>query len=160
MGAEGEFQAEPIRKLVFNAAFGYLYYHTIELGSAANVPGGPTLDTAPPYIPTWKFNLGAQYGFNVSGLGDFTPRLDWTYQTRVFNDPSNAPLAEQPAYGLLAARLTWDTPFKGWQAALEIQNALSKVYYINKYDDLASFNLVDGQPGMPRTAFVSVKKSF
>jgi iron complex outermembrane receptor protein len=160
MGAEGEAQAEPIRKLVFNAAFGYLYYHTIELGSAANVPGGPTLDTAPPYIPTWKFNLGAQYGINISGIGELTPRLDWTYQTKVFNDPSNNPLAEQPAYGLLAARLTWDTLLKGWQAALEIQNALNKVYYINKYDDLASFNLVDGQPGMPRTAFVSVKKCF
>jgi iron complex outermembrane receptor protein len=104
--------------------------------------------------------LGAQYGINISGIGELTPRLDWTYQTKVFNDPSNNPLAEQPAYGLLAARLTWDTLLKGWQAALEIQNALNKVYYINKYDDLASFNLVDGQPGMPRTAFVSVKKIF
>jgi len=160
MGAEGEAQAEPVPKFVFSASFGYLYYHTIELGSAANVPGGPTLDTAPPYIPTWKFNVGVQYGLTLPGLGEFTPRLDWTYQTRVFNDPSNNPLAEQAAYGLLSARLTWDTPFKGWQAALEIQNALDKVYYINKYDDLASFNVVDGQPGMPRTAFVSVKKSF
>jgi len=160
MGAEGEVEAEPLPKLVFNASFGYLYYHTIELGSAANVPGGPTLDTAPPYIPTWKFNVGWQYGIIIPGFGELTPRLDWTYQTKVFNDPSNNPLAEQPAYGLLAGRLTWDMPFKGWQAALEIQNALNKVYYINKYDDLASFNVVDGQPGMPRTAFVSVKKSF
>ena len=160
MGAEGEAQAEPIPKLVFNASFGYLYYHTIELGSAAGVPGGPTLDTAPPYIPTWKWSLGAQYGITVPGIGGLTPRLDWTYQTKVFNDPSNNPLAEQPGYGLLAARLTWDMPYKGWQAALEIQNALNKVYYINKYDDLASFNVVDGQPGMPRTAFATVRKSF
>jgi iron complex outermembrane recepter protein len=160
MGVEGEAEAEPIPKLVFNASFGYLYYHTIELGSAAGVPGGPTLDTAPPYIPTWKWNVGAQYGFTVPGLGVLTPRLDWTYQTKVFNDPSNSPLAEQPGYGLLDARLTWDTPFKGWQAAVEIQNALNKVYYVNMYDDLASFNVVDGQPGMPRTAFATLKRSF
>ena len=159
-GAEFEAEAEPIARLVFNASVGYLYYHTIELGSAAGVPGGPTLDTAPPYIPTWKGNIGVQYGIAAAGLGMVTPRLDWTYQTRVFNDPSNNPLAEQPAYGLLAARLTWDTPWKGWQAAVEIQNALNKVYYINKYDDLASFNVVDGQPGLPRTAFVTLKKSF
>lgn len=159
-GVEGEAQAEPIPGLEVDASFGYLYYHTLDLGSAAGVAGGPTLDTKPPYIPTWKFNIGAQYEINLRSVGRLTPRLDWTYQTKVFNDPSNDPLAAQPAYGLLDARLTWATPFKGWQAALEIQNALDKVYYINKYDDSGSFNTVDGQPGLPRTAFVSVKRSF
>jgi hypothetical protein len=34
------------------------------------------------------------------------------------------------------------------------------VYYVNMYDDLASFSVVDGQPGLPRTAFATLKRSF
>ena len=46
------------------------------------------------------------------------------------------------------------------EAAVEIQNALNKVYYVNMYDNSQSFNIVDGQPGMPRTAFVTLKRTF
>jgi hypothetical protein len=41
-----------------------------------------------------------------------------------------------------------------------LQNALDKVYYINKYDNSGSFGVVDGQPGLPRTTFVSIKRKF
>jgi iron complex outermembrane receptor protein len=159
-GVEGEIDAEPVSKLVLNASFGYLHYHTIDLGAAAGVVGGPTATSKPAYIPDWKYNVGVQYGIRLAGGSVVTPRVDWTYQTEVYNDPSNDPLALQPAYGLLDARLTWDTPDKQWQAAIVLQNALDKVYYINKYDNSGSFGLVDGQPGLPRTAFFSIKRSF
>ncbi len=158
-GLEGELEAEPIPDLLLNGSFGYLNYHTVDLGAAAGVVGGPTPTSQPPYIPRWKANLGLQYAIHIRG-GELTPRLDWTYQTQVFNDPSNDPLALQPAYGLLDARLTWDTPDKHWQAALVIQNALDKVYYINKLDNSGSFGVVDGQPGLPRTVFFTLKRKF
>jgi iron complex outermembrane recepter protein len=158
-GVEGEIEAEPIARLVLDGSFGYLHYHTVELGSAAGVVGGPTLDTKPPYIPDWKFNLGLQYGMPFRG-GVLTPRLDWTLQTEVYNDPSNDPLARQGGYGLLDARLTWDTPSKKWRLAFSVQNALNKEYYINKYDNTGSFGVVDGQPGLPRTLFGSIKRTF
>jgi iron complex outermembrane receptor protein len=159
-GVEGEFEAEPISDLVLNGSFGYLNYETIDLGAAAGVVGGPTESSRPPYIPKWKFNVGLQYGIHLAGGGVVTPRVDWTYQTDVFNDPSNNPLALQPAYGLLDARLTLDTADKHWQGALVVQNALDKVYYINKYDNTGSFGLVDGQPGWPRTVSITVKRKF
>jgi iron complex outermembrane receptor protein len=159
-GVEGELEASPAAGLLLNASFGYLHYHTIELGAAAGVVGGPTLDSKPPYIPTWKTNIGVQYGIRLPGGGALTPRVDWTYQTEVFNDPSNDPLARQPAYGLLDTRLTWDASDQRWQAALMIQNALDKVYYINKYDNSGSFGVVDGQPGLPRTLFFTIKRKF
>ena len=159
-GVEGEIDAEPISNLLLNASFGYLNYDTIDLGAAAGVVGGPTETSKPAYIPDWKYNVGLQYGIHLAGGAVVTPRVDWTYQTEVYNDPSNNPLALQPAYGLLDARLTWDTPGKQWQAAVVVQNALDKVYYINKYDNSGSFGLVDGQPGRPRTAFVSIKRTF
>ncbi len=159
-GVEGEIEAEPARHLLLNGSFGYLNYHTIDLGAAAGVPGGPTTNSMPPYIPRWKFNAGAQYAIDLPGDGTVTPRVDFTYQTKVYNDPSNDPLALQPAYGLLDARLTWDSPQRAWELALLVQNALDKVYYINKYDNAASFGVVDGQPGLPRTAFFTIKRKF
>jgi iron complex outermembrane recepter protein len=159
-GVEGEIDAEPIARLVFDGSFGYLHYHTIELGSAAGVVGGPTLDTKPPYIPDWKFNAGVQYGALFPDGGVLTPRIDWTCQTEVYNDPSNDPLARQGGYALVDTRLTWDTPKKTWQLAFSVQNTLNKLYYINKYDNTGSFGVVDGQPGLPRTVFASIKRKF
>ena len=159
-GAEAEIEAEPIARLLINGSIGYLHYHTVELGSAAGVLGGPTLVTKPPYVPDWKFNLGVQYGVICADGGVLTPRVDWTNQTEVFNDPSNDPLARQGGYGLLDARVTWDTPSKTWQVAVSVQNALNKVYYINKYDNTGSFGVVDGQPGLPRTLFGSIRHNF
>jgi iron complex outermembrane receptor protein len=159
-GVEGELEAEPMRGLLLNASFGYLNYDTIELGPAASVVGGPTLDSKPPYIPTWKTNIGAQYEIRIRSGALLTPRLDWTLQTEVFNDPSNDPLARQGGYGLVDGRLTWDTADRHWQAAFVIQNALNKVYYINKYDNSGSFGVVDGQPGLPRTYFFTLKRKF
>ncbi len=159
-GVEGELEAEPAPDLVLNGSFGYLNYHTVDLGPAAGVVGGPGPNSQPPYVPRWKTNVGLQYGLHFSSGAVLTPRLDWTYQSQVFNDPSNDPLALQPAYGLLDARLTWDTHDRHWQAALVVQNALDKVYYINKYDNSGSFGVVDGQPGWPRTVFVTLKRKF
>jgi iron complex outermembrane recepter protein len=159
-GLEGELEAEPLPGLLLNGSFGYLNYKTIELGAAAGVVGGPTESSRPAYIPKWKGNVGAQYAIRLAGGGVVTPRLDYTYQTDVFNDPANNPLALQPAYGLLDARLTFDTSDGHWQGALVLQNALDKVYYINKYDNSGSFGVVDGQPGLPRTTFVSIKRRF
>ncbi len=159
-GAEGELDAEPIPGLLLNGSFGYLDYKTLDLGNALGVPGAPDLNSKPVYVPTWKYNMGVQYRIDMPNGASLTPRLDWTYQTKVYNDPSNNVLAMQPAYGLLDGRVTWESPDGNWQAAFVIQNALSKVYYINKFDDLAGFNSVTGQPGRPRSFMVTVRRNF
>ncbi|HEV7715124.1 MAG TPA: TonB-dependent receptor [Steroidobacteraceae bacterium] len=159
-GVEGELEAEPAPRFVLNSSFGFLNYKTIDLGTAAGVVGGPTESSKPAYVPKWKVNFGAQYGVAFAGGSQLTPRIDYTYQSEVFNDPANNPLARQEPYGLLDARVTWESPQREWQAAVALQNALDKVYYINKLDNTGSFGVVDGQPGMPRTVFVSLKRKF
>ena len=159
-GVEGELDAEPIPGLLLNGSFGYLDYQTLDLGNALGVPGAPDLNSKPVYVPTWKYNMGVQYRIDMPNGASLTPRLDWTYQTKVFNDPSNNVLAMQPAYGLLDGRLTWTSPDGAWQTAFVVQNALNKVYYVNKFDDLQGFNSVTGQPGWPRTFMATVRRSF
>ena len=159
-GVEAEFNAEPVNGLLFNGSVGYLDYNILDLGNAAGVPGAPVKGDKPAYVPDWKYNIGVQYRIDLMSAGSLTPRLDWTYQTRVFNDPGNNPLAMQPGYGLLDGRVTWESPDGRWQAALQLQNLLNKVYYINMFDDSGAFNAVTGQPGRPRTVFASVRRTF
>ena len=71
-------------------------------------PGGPTLSDVPALTPTWKGNVGAQYALPLGGAGTLTPRLDYTYQSKVFNDPQDELISMQAGYGLLNARLTWE----------------------------------------------------
>ena len=157
-GLEGEMDAEPIPGLLLNGSFGYLNYDYVNLGPAFGFPGAPGLSDRPPYIPTWQYSLGVQYAIDLNDLGVITPRLDWSWKSSFYNDPSNDPRALQKAYGLMNVRVTYDTPDDKWEAALEIKNALDKVYYVNMYDDLGSFNTLDGQPGWPRTVFFSLKR--
>ncbi len=159
-GLEGELEAEPVAGLLWNASFGYLHYKTLDLGAAAGVAGGPCLKCQPAYVPNWKYNFGLQYRIDLMNGGVLTPRVDWTYQTRGFNDPSNDPLTLQPGYGLLDARVTWDSPDGRWQGAVVLKNALNKVYYVNMFDDLQGFNSVTGQPGWPRTVMATVRRTF
>ncbi len=159
-GVEGELDAELAPGLLLNGSFGYLDFKYLDLGAAAGVPGAPAKGDKPAYVPSFKYNLGIQYRIDMMQSGSLTPRLDWTYQTKVFNDPGNNPLAMQPGYGLLDARLTWDSPDGSWQTAFIVKNATNKVYYVNKFDDSGAFNAVTGQPGWPRTFMGTIRRTF
>src|SRR6185437_319674 len=133
-GVELELEARPVGGLDINASVGYLHYQTLNLGAAAynpNInpatkapinPGGPTLSDVPALTPTWKGNIGAQYAIPLGSFGTLTPRLDYTYQSKVFNDPQDELISMQPGYGLLNARLTWDSEKGGWQASAFVSN--------------------------------------
>jgi iron complex outermembrane recepter protein len=171
-GVELELEARPVGGLDINASVGYLHYKTMNLGAAAynpdinpatNAPinpGGPTLSDVPALTPTWKGNVGAQYAIPLGSFGTLTPRLDYTYQSKVFNDPQDELVSMQPGYGLLNARLTWDSERGGWQTSLFVSNLTDKVYFITERNQLSTYDEVDGQPGPPRQFLFTLRKKF
>ncbi len=161
-GVELEMNAAPVSGLLLNASGGYLWFDTLSLGLAAHAPAAfaPTLKTQPPYVPKFKMNLGVQYAIDLGKAGTLTPRLDWTYQSRVFNDPTNDPLASQAGYSLVNARLSYEPEDTNWMIAIEVKNLLDKKYYVNMSDFLPSYGTLDAQPGPPRTIFATVRRSF
>lgn len=163
-GLELELEARPVRGLAIDGSLGYLHYRTLSLGAAAynpvSNPGGPTLTDVPALTPTWKGNLGIEYAIGLANFGSLTPRLDYTYQSKVFNDPQNEAISMQPGYGILNARLTWDAAQGGWQASLFASNLANKMYYVTERNQLATYDVVMGQPGRPREFLFTVKKSF
>ena len=162
-GGELEVQARPTPALLFNLSGGYMNFHYRSLGAAAfspQNPGGLLLTDVAPFSPKWKGNVGAQYTQRLGDAGALTPRLDYTYQSRVFFDPHNILPSSQAGYGLLNAHLTWTNSGGEWAAALDVNNLTDKLYYLSKFNQLASFGILTGQPGEPRTFIVSVKRTF
>lgn len=99
-----------------------------------------------------------QLGDRAAGV--LTPRLDWNYQTKVYNDVANTPATLQPAYGLLNGRITFEPASSKWQLAVEGKNLLNKVYYVNMSNFLPSYGTLDAQPGQQRMILGTVKYTF
>lgn len=161
-GVELEVNAVPMQRLLFNASVGYLDFRMKDLGAEAFQPASvaPTLTTQPPYVPSLKLSAGLQYTIQAGAAGAFIPRLDWNYQSQVFNDPTNAPIARQGGYGLVNARITFIPQDSKWQMALEAKNLLQKVYYVNMSDFLPSYGTLDAQPGPPRMILGTIRRTF
>jgi iron complex outermembrane receptor protein len=160
-GAELEVQAEPIHGLTTDLSLGYLDYKNTDLGSAAGVSGGPTLASVPPLTPKWKGSLGAQYQFHMPGqFGLLMPRVDYTYQSLVYNDAPNTPIGAQSGYGVANARLIWTSAKAAWTATFAVNNVTDKFYYIDKFVNITTYGTVEGQPSLPRTYNFTLKRMF
>jgi iron complex outermembrane receptor protein len=95
-------------------------------------------------------------------MGILTPRVDVTWQSTIHFSATELtdPLANQPSYGLVNARLTW-RPIDGkWTLSGAVTNLGNKLYYTQKFDGLTSFGTATGQVGMPREFTVSIRRSF
>jgi iron complex outermembrane recepter protein len=167
-GVELELEARPIGGLDIDASVGYLHYRNIDLGGVRGGaeydpvinPGGLTLSDVPALTPTWKGNLGAQYAILLGNWGTVTPRVDYTYQSMVFNDSQDQLISREGGYGVMNARVTWDAEKGGWQASVFISNVTGKVYYTTERNQYSTYNEVDGQPGRPREVLFTLRKNF
>lgn len=163
-GVELELSGRPLQRLNFDASVGYLHYHARDLGKAAydplKNPSGPTLSDVPALTPSWKANIGAEYNLPLGTIGTLTPRLDISYQSKVFNDPQNEEISAQPGYAIANARLTWDSSSGGWQVSVFVSNLTDKVYFSTIRNQLPVYDVIEGQPGRPREYLVSVRKTF
>ena len=124
-------------------------------------PGTTMLGSHSILFPNTTFHVGAQYAFNLDGAGKVTPRLDYSWQSRIFEGANNSPYREIKARGLLDGRVTWDAPSSDWQVSVSVKNLLNKKYYLSLFD-VSTFGegALEAQPGMPREWDVTIKRSF
>ncbi len=122
--------------------------------------GGPTLGSKPPLTPKWKFSTSLHYTADFGDLGAVTPRIDYTYQSKIFNDVNNTSNAAQDGYSVFNARITWQSADGNWTSALAVNNLMDRLYYIGKYSNISTYGTLEAQPAQPRTFFFTVKRSF
>lgn len=159
-GFEGEFAAEPVDGFTLNASIGYLDFKYLDLGDAANQPGGPCLSCVTPFVAKWSANAGAQYRIPLGGLGTLTPRIDYAYKSKVYSDAANYEPGAIPGYGLWNARLSYAAPEDAWELSMQIYNLADKRYFVNKFQGYFALGTLVGQPAMPRTFLLSLRHNF
>jgi iron complex outermembrane receptor protein len=156
-GGELEANWYPVEGLEIDAAVSVLNFDYTKLAAATGIPDNGIT----PYTPETKWSLGAQYRFGLAGGGAITPRIDVSYQSDIYGNAINTPTSLIDSYTLLNARLTWTSADDLWQVAVEGQNLTDELYFITKFDLLAAAGgFQSGQPGLPRTVMVTVKRSF
>lgn len=162
-GVELDMRARLFRGFEMDGGMSFLDYKTLALGAPSTDLSGMTLSTRPPNIPRWKGALGAQYTLALGSAGEITARADYSYRSQVFNDLANTPIGAQGGYGILNTRLEWDDASGKWSAALEISNALDKMYYYSMAPTLnadGSLYSLAGTPALPRTEFFTLTRKF
>lgn len=159
-GVEVETQAEPVDGLVIDGSLGYIHFRYLDLGDAEGLAGAPCLDCKAQYVPDWQAAVGIQYRASLGKLGTLTPRLDWAYRSKTYNDLFNSEIASTAGYSLFNGRLAYETEDKHWGASLEVKNIADKKYFLNKFNQLSGAGVLVGTLGMPRTFLFSVRYNF
>jgi iron complex outermembrane receptor protein len=157
-GAEAELTLRPTSDLQFDAAFGYTdvtyTYLSPEL-LAEDFGGGKHLslnDTAP-YVPKINVSAGVQYTIGLGTPGSITPRLDYSYRSKVYTDLQNSPELTLGGLSLWNASVTY-APGKNehWKLIGQVQNLTNHFYYLSMTGNYqSSFGVIDALPARPRT---------
>jgi iron complex outermembrane recepter protein len=162
-GTELEINARPIGELLLNASADYMDFKYHGLGAAAfsaQNPGGVRSTDVAPYSPRFKGNAGAQYALGLGAAGTLTPRVDATYQTRIFFDPQNLLASSQGSYAVVNGHVTWAHPAGKLSLQVDVNNLTNKLYYLSMFNNLAAYGVLTGQPGEPRNVLASLKYTF
>lgn len=171
-GVEFEVQAAPIKGLLLTGAvtrldanFGKfcnnnpLYPNVLTapacVGAIADgepLPAGAQdlQDNVLPQAPKWQYNVSAQYVIPISDRLEFTPHVDYKWQSRVYFDIYNNPLNAQDSYGLLNASLTLGSAKEGWALTAWARNAFDTRYISEGTVSPGATPSVNGTIGVPR----------
>jgi iron complex outermembrane receptor protein len=156
-GFELEATLQPDSHLSIDGSLSYLDFAYRAVDPLSGIP----ISAVTPFTPEWKASAGIQYRFDLPGAGSLTPRLDMDYQSAVFTNAINTPLSRIDGRVLLNGQITWRSEADDWQISLEVRNIANKLYYLTISDFTGIGNgYASGQPAMPRTWQLGVKKSF
>jgi iron complex outermembrane receptor protein len=154
-GFELEATARLVDGLSIDASLSGLDFEYTELGDVA-----VTLDMITPYTPEWSYSVGVQYDWNTAGGGALSARMDGSYQSKMFTAAINNDSSYLPDRFLANARLSYTTVDSDWQVALEVQNLFDKYYMHSVSDIVGSLGVWTGNPGLPRTWAMTIKRTF
>lgn len=148
-GIEAESEWRPLPDLSLSATLAFLHSEVTEAAPNTSLIVGERL----PRAPQSEFSLNGSYTLRsaISGLPtDVEFGANYKRTGKVFNDINEQLAGEQPAYGLLDARIVF-TPIKSrWQISLWGKNLTNKIYYIDAQSS-GGGNLAAVQWGDPRT---------
>src|SRR5690606_41292629 len=127
-----------------------------EFGEPYIATGSVIAGASAPGIGKMKWSLGGQYEIAFANGATLTPRLDVVYTPGYCGNLTCTPISKNESYELYNARLTYRTPDRDWNVALEITNLTDELYDPNKFNT----SYASSQPGLPRQWAISVRRQF
>ncbi len=158
-GGELEMEAVLTEAVRLQAGIGYLDAKFTEVaGEAALV--GLTEDDRFVNAPKWTVSAGLSYAAELDTLGTLTPRLDWSYRTKVYNDAINTESLSQDAFHLINLMVNFEPPESRWTFTAGVRNVTDEEYLITGYTDPSGIGITEAVFDRGRRWFVSLGARF
>jgi iron complex outermembrane receptor protein len=155
-GFELELHARPIEQLDLVAGIGYIDAKFTDIAPGATVTEASEFAKT----PEWDINVGAMYTLPVGELGSLSLRADYAWRSDFFNDVANSQALHQDSFGLVNARVAFDTLEGGWQFSVYGTNLSDERYVTGGVGGAGAVGLDEVQYGRPREYGVTVRYSF
>ncbi len=162
-GVEFEASIYPVDGLQFNGSLAYIDFEftgPFDLVTGTLTNTSVPIDATTPYTPKWSWSVGGQYDYEFENGAELSFRLDGAYQGKIYTTSENTPFSLVDSYFVANGRLAFTTADEGWQFYGEVRNIFDKYYFNSISDASNSLGIVTGQPGLPRTFTIGVKKNF
>lgn len=124
------------------------------------VATGVTTSMITPYTPEEKYSLGLMWEGDLADSGTLILRGDASYQSQVHSAAINLPYTRVPGYTVVNARATWRDVENTWEASLEVNNVLDKLYFFGNADWSTNAGGTTYTPAMPRNWAITLKRNF
>ncbi|WP_030539886.1 TonB-dependent receptor [Sphingobium sp. DC-2] len=150
-GAEVELNLAPARNWTLDASAGYLdaEYQSV-------LPGVPLSgDEKFVNTPKWQAQAGTAYTIETANIGSFTPRVDWTYASRTFNDEANTPVLATPGGSYFNASATWRSPDERYEVQAGVTNIADRRVVVSGYTNAEA--IYSGVFSRPREWFLTLR---
>ncbi len=157
-GFELELTAVPNDNLVIEAGLGYLDAKYTRVNAEAAGPEGISTSKQLVNTPEWSVNLAVGYSIPVGPDWTVTPRVDYSYTSKIANDAKNTPLLMQPGLSLVNAALIFEDEEGKWRVNLAVRNLTDQTYLVA--GDNSTAGAFEGVYARPREWSISVKRNF
>ena len=149
-GVEAELNTQFTPEWSLDASVGYLdaEYQTV-------LPGVPlTGNEAFVNTPKWTVQAGSSYRIAI-GEGSLTPRVDWTYATKTYNDEANTEVLASPKRSLFNGSLTYRFPNDKLEVQAGVTNIFDKRFVQSGYTNAEA--IYSGTYNRPREWFLTLR---
>lgn len=110
-------------------------------------------------ISKWSLSGGIQKEVGLGEHGTLTPRVDWSWRSRFFNDTFNTPQIAQKGYHLVDGNITWRDAAKKFTVTAAVKNIFDKHFLLSGvYGD--AFQTYEGVYNRGREASITVGYNF
>lgn len=107
--------------------------------------------------PEWKVHIGTSYVLDTS-VGEFTSRIDWMFQTEVYNDEANTPILRTPSYSITNFSIAYAMPDSEWEVVAGVTNMFDKRIIQSGFSNAEA--IYSATYNRPREGYLTLRKTF